>query len=85
MSVTHLTGSNYVADLGKLYSGVPNILFSGGTSGKTVGMFGGFALTNNGGTIDPKQNQTVNMTYFTVLDGSKFTYQPAEIKRCVIS
>ena len=77
VSVTHLTGSNYVVDLGKLYSGVPNILFSGGTSGKTVGMFGGFALTNNG-TIDPKQNQTVNMTYFTVLNGSKFTYQPAE-------
>jgi alpha-L-rhamnosidase len=77
VSVTSLGNNSYMVDLGKLYSGVPSIQFSGGTSGTTVGMFGGFAL-NSGGTIDPNQNQTVNMSYFTVLNGSSFTYQAAE-------
>jgi alpha-L-rhamnosidase len=77
VSVTFMGGSSYLVDLGKLYSGVPSIQFSGGASGTTVGMFGGFAL-NAAGTIDPNQNQTVNMTYYTVLNGSKFTYQAAE-------
>jgi alpha-L-rhamnosidase len=77
VSVTSLGNNSYLVDLGKLYSGVPSIQFSGGTFGTTVGMFGGFAL-NSGGTIDPNQNQTVNMSYFTILNGSSFTYQAAE-------
>jgi len=77
VSVTSLGGNNYLVDLGKLYSGVPSIQFSGGTSGTTVGMLGGFALLASG-TIDPSQNQTLNLTYFTVLNGSTFTYQAAE-------
>jgi alpha-L-rhamnosidase len=76
-SVINLDGSNYLVDLGKLYSGVPSIQFSGGTSGTTIGMLGGFALLPSG-TIDPAQNQTVNMSDYTVLNGTNFTYQPAE-------
>jgi len=77
VSVTNLGGGKYLVDLGRLYSGVPSIQFSGGTSGTTIGMFGGFALLSSS-TIDPSQNQTVNLTYLTVLNGSNFTYQPAE-------
>jgi chromosome partitioning protein len=43
-----LGGGNYVVDLGKVYSGVPLISFSGGTSGTTVNMLGGFALLSSG-------------------------------------
>jgi alpha-L-rhamnosidase len=64
-------------DLGRLYSGVPSIQFSGGTSGTTIGMLGGFALLP-AGTIDPSQNQSTTMSYYTVLNGSSFTCQPAE-------
>ena len=44
VSVTNVGGSNYMVDLGNVYSGVPSIQFSGGTSGTTITMFGGFAL-----------------------------------------
>ncbi len=77
VSVASLGGNNYMVDLGRLYSGVPCIQFSNGTSGTTITMMGGFA-TNSGGTIDTSQNQTVNLTYYAVLNGSKFTYEPAE-------
>lgn len=77
VSVTHLGGGSYMVDLGKLYSGVPSIQFSGGASGATVGMLGGFALLPSG-TIDPSQNQKTRMSFYAVLNGSHFTYQPAE-------
>jgi alpha-L-rhamnosidase len=77
VSVANLGGGNYMVDLGKLYSGVPCIQFSNGTSGTTITMMGGFA-TNSGGTIDTSRNQTVNMTYYAVLNGTNFTYQAAE-------
>ena len=77
VSVANVGGNNYMVDLGKLYSGVPCIQFSNGTSGTTITMMGGFA-TNSGGTIDTSQNQTVNMTYYAVLNGTNFTYQAAE-------
>jgi len=77
VSVTDKGGGKYIVDLGKAYSGVPSITFSNGTSGTVVGMQGGFAL-NGAGEIDPSQNQTVNMTYLAVLNGSNFTYQAAE-------
>ena len=48
VSVTNMGGGNYMVDLGKVYSGVPSIQFSGGTSGTTVGMLGGFALLASG-------------------------------------
>jgi alpha-L-rhamnosidase len=76
-SITNMGGSNYMVDLGRVYSGVPSILFSGGDAGTTVGMFGGFALLPTG-TIDPSQNQSTILSYYAVLNGSKFIYQPAE-------
>ena len=77
VSVTNMGGGKYMVDLGKVYSGLPTILFSGGASGTTVTMMGGFALLPSG-DIDTSQNQTVNLSYYAVLNGSKFTYQPAE-------
>jgi alpha-L-rhamnosidase len=70
-------GDNYVVDLGKVYSGTPLISFSGGSAGTTVNMVGGFALLPSG-EIDTSQNQTTTLTYYTVLNGSNFTFQPAE-------
>ncbi len=52
LSVTNMGGGKYVADLGKVYSGVPLISFSGGTAGTTINMLGGFALLASG-DIDP--------------------------------
>jgi alpha-L-rhamnosidase len=66
-----------VVDLGQVYSGTPEISFSGGAAGTTVKMLGGFALLPSG-EIDPKQNQSTTLTYYTVLNGSNFTFQPAE-------
>jgi alpha-L-rhamnosidase len=77
VSVTDEGSSNYVVDLGKVYAGVPSIMFSGGISGTNVGMLGGYAL-NGTGTIDPAQNQSTTMSYYATLNGSTFTYQAAE-------
>ena len=76
VSVTQI-GTNYVVDLGRVYSGVPRILFSGGTAGTTIGMTGGFGLLASG-DIDPSQNQSTTMSLFAVLNGSPFSFQPAE-------
>jgi alpha-L-rhamnosidase len=76
VSVTSV-GGNYVVDLGKVYSGMPLISFSGGSSGTTVNMLGGFALLPSG-EIDTSQNQTTTLTYYSVLNGSNSTFQPAE-------
>jgi alpha-L-rhamnosidase len=77
VSVTDKGGGKYIVDLGKVYSGVPSITFSNGTSGTVVGMLGGFAL-NGSGEIDPSQNQSVNLSYIAILNGTNFTYQAAE-------
>ena len=76
VSVTNIDG-NYIVDMGKVYSGLPRISFSGGSPGTTVNMLGGFALLPSGG-IDTSQNQTTTLTYYAVLNGSNFTFEPAE-------
>jgi alpha-L-rhamnosidase len=76
VSVTNI-GGKYVVDLGKVYAGVPRIMFSGGTSGTVVGMLGGYALLASG-LIDTSQNQSTTMSYYATLNGSNFTFQPAE-------
>ena len=78
VSVTmNQSGTAYVVDMGKVYSGVPLISFSGGTSGTTVGMCGGFALLSSG-DIDASQNQSTTMNCFAILNGGTFTCEPAE-------
>jgi len=77
VSITNMGGGKYMVDLGKVYSGVPSINFSGGTSGTVIGMLGGFALLASG-DIDPSQNQSTTLSYYAVLNGSNFTFQPAE-------
>ena len=76
VSVTNIKG-NYIVDMGKVYSGMPHISFSGGSSGTTINMLGGFALLPSG-DIDTSQNQMTNLAYFAVLNGSDFTFEPAE-------
>ena len=77
VSVTmNQSGTAYVVDMGKVYSGMPLISFSGTATG-TIGMCGGFALLSSG-DIDSSQNQSTTLTYFAVLNGSPFTYEPAE-------
>jgi alpha-L-rhamnosidase len=75
-SVTNVNG-NYIVDMGKVYSGMPRISFSGGSSGTTITMLGGFALLSSG-DIDTSQNQMTDLNYYTVLNGSDFTFEPAE-------
>jgi alpha-L-rhamnosidase len=77
VSITDKGGGKYVVDLGKVYAGVPRITFSRGTSGTVINMLGGYALTS-AGNIDTAQNQSTTMTYIAVLNGSTFTYEPAE-------
>jgi alpha-L-rhamnosidase len=76
VSVTQI-GSNYVVDLGRVYSGVPLITFSGGTAGATISMAGGFRLLPSG-DVSPTNDQSTTMTYYAVLNGSPFSFQPAE-------
>ena len=77
VSVTDMGGGKYMVDLGRVYSGVPRIAFSGGTSGTAISMLGGFALLGSG-DIDTSQNQSTTMNYYAVLNGSTFTFQAAE-------
>jgi alpha-L-rhamnosidase len=76
VSITNKNGI-YLVDMGKVYSGIPVISFSGGTAGTTVNMLGGFALLPSG-AIDTSQNQTTVLTYYAILNGSDFTFEPAE-------
>jgi alpha-L-rhamnosidase len=76
VSITNVNG-NYIVDMGKVYSGTPRISFSNGTAGATVNMLGGFALLPTG-EIDNSQNQMTTLTYYAVLSGSDFTFEPAE-------
>ena len=76
VSVTNLNG-NYVVDLGKVYSGMPLVSFSGGAPGATVNLLGGFGLLPSG-DIDTSRNQTTTLNYYAVLNGSNFTFQPVE-------
>jgi alpha-L-rhamnosidase len=74
-AVKSLGKGSYLIDLGKVYAGMPEIVFEGGKAGDTVKMQGGFVL-NNDGTVNPKLNQNTNMSYFFVLNGKKATYRP---------
>jgi alpha-L-rhamnosidase len=79
VSVTKING-NYIVDMGKVYSGMPRISFSGGSAGTTVNMLGGFAFLPSG-EIDTSQNQMTNLSYSTVLSGTDFTFEPAEFNQ----
>jgi alpha-L-rhamnosidase len=76
VSITKMNG-NYLVDMGKVYSGMPRISFSGSSPGTTVNMLGGFALLPSG-DIDTSQNQSTDLAYSAVLNGANFTFEPAE-------
>jgi alpha-L-rhamnosidase len=77
LTITDKGAGKYVIDLGKVYAGVPRISFTGGASGDVVNMRGGYVL-NAAGEIDPTKNQSTNLSFFAVLSGAAFTYEPAE-------
>jgi alpha-L-rhamnosidase len=74
-SVTDLDNGTYVIDLGKVYAGMPQITFSGGTAGTTVNMRGGYTL-NDDGTVSTRTTQSTDMSYHFVLDGGTAVFQP---------
>ncbi|MXN90828.1 family 78 glycoside hydrolase catalytic domain [Flavobacterium sp. Sd200] len=74
-SIKSLGKNSYLIDLGKVYAGMPEIVFEGGKAGDTVSMQGGFVLKDDG-TVNPKINQSTNMSYFFVLNGKKATFRP---------
>ena len=76
-SVKRLDDKTWLVDLGKVWSGVPRVTFTGGEPGQLVTMLGGFGLGADG-RVDPKQNQVTNLTFLADLDGKTFTYAPIE-------
>lgn len=74
-SIKNLGKNSYLIDLGKVYAGMPEIVFEGGKAGDTVSMQGGFVLKEDG-TVNPKINQNTNMSYFFILNGKKATFRP---------
>jgi alpha-L-rhamnosidase len=75
VSVTSLGNGTYIIDLGKVYAGVPKIIFSGGTAGTTVSMRGGFTLRTDG-MVSTSTAQETNMNYYFILDGGMAVFQP---------
>ncbi len=74
-SVTDLGRGKYVIDLGKIYPGSFKINFSGGISGDTIKMLGGYVL-NNDGTVSRKINQGANLDFYFIHNGSTAVFNP---------
>lgn len=73
--VKHLGKGTYVIDLGKIYAGVPEIIFAGGTAGDTVKMYGGYVLKDDG-TVSERINQHTDLSYRFVLNGKEAVFKP---------
>ncbi|MFT4177632.1 MAG: family 78 glycoside hydrolase catalytic domain [Luteolibacter sp.] len=78
VSITSKGNGKYVIDLGKVYAGIPRIVFSGGNSGTTVTMRGSYTLNSSGEIPPGTQSQSTLMEYKAILDGQTFTYEPVE-------
>jgi len=75
VSVSDLGDGRYVIDFGKVYAGVPVITFSGGTTGTTVNMQGGYTL-NQDGTVSTRTTQNTDMSFSFILDGNETVFHP---------
>lgn len=67
----------FLVDLGKVYSGMPEVQFSGGSEGDVVSLLGGYALDESG-EIDVSQNQVTDLSYYAILNSEDFTFEPVE-------
>ncbi len=76
-SITTQGRGTYVIDLGKVYAGRPQILFSGGTPGALVEMRGGYTLGGDG-MVEARTCQNTDLSYGAVLNGGEFTFLPLE-------
>jgi alpha-L-rhamnosidase len=74
-SVTDLGRGTYVIDLGKIYAGSFKIDFSGGISGDTIRMHGGYVLENDG-TVSRKINQGTNLGFYFIHNGKTSVFNP---------
>ena len=74
ISVLEIGSGSYLIDLGKVYAGMPEITFNGGTAGDVVAIKGGFTLLNN--SINPATNQSTKMDYSFVLNGEEAVFKP---------
>ncbi|MCK9412529.1 MAG: family 78 glycoside hydrolase catalytic domain [Prolixibacteraceae bacterium] len=75
VSIANHGGGKYVIDLGKIYSGSFKIAFSGGNSGDTVKMHGGFVL-NTDGTVSTKFDQGTNLDFYFIHNGRTAVFYP---------
>ncbi|MCK9412524.1 MAG: family 78 glycoside hydrolase catalytic domain [Prolixibacteraceae bacterium] len=75
VSITNHGGGKYVIDLGKIYSGSFKIAFSGGNSGDTIKLHGGFVL-NADGTVSTKFDQGTNLDFYFILNGRTAVFNP---------
>lgn len=75
VSVKSVGRGRYIIDLGKIYAGVPEITFDGGKPGDTVSMRGGFVLKEDG-TVSEKIDQSTDLSYRFVLNGSTCMFKP---------
>jgi alpha-L-rhamnosidase len=75
VSVKNIGNGSYIIDLGKIYAGVPEIVFNGGKAGDTIKMRGGFVL-NGDGMVSEKINQSTNLAYSFVLNGKQNVFKP---------
>jgi len=76
VSVTDFGKGKYVIDLGKIYPGNFKITFSGGKSGDSINMYGGFVL-NTDGTVSTKVRQSTNLNFYFIHNGAKALFNPA--------
>ncbi len=74
VSVTNKGNGTYVIDLGKVYAGVPEIHFSGGTSGTQIKILGGYTLSN--GYVSTSTVQNTDMSYYFILNGGTAVFKP---------
>jgi alpha-L-rhamnosidase len=77
VSISDQGDGRYVIDLGKVYAGRPQVIFSGGTAGRQIVMQGGYTLTNEG-VINPCSNQNTDMGWEVIDSGQRSVFRPQE-------
>lgn len=75
-TIKNLGNGKYIIDLGKIYTGSFKISFNERTAGDTIKMLGGYVLNNDGTTINPKLNQSTNLTFKYIPNGNNSVFNP---------
>ncbi|MES2238960.1 MAG: family 78 glycoside hydrolase catalytic domain [Bacteroidota bacterium] len=75
-SIKNLGNGKYLIDLGKIYAGSFKIAFNERKAGDTIKMLGGYVL-NSDGTINPKLNQSTNLSFKYIPSGNNSVFTPS--------